>query len=107
MSSLFVNIFSSRLSLVSSRSHGEFPGRDDSGYSRDLSDLQQTSEPASKRASFIEVFVVCTIVIICWYLYETKVCNLCNVNVGSTIYGKVTGIHAFHEEPRQQSHYRK
>jgi hypothetical protein len=50
-------IFSSRLSLVSSRSQGEFPGKDDSGFGKDLSNLQQTSEPSSKRASFIEVFV--------------------------------------------------
>jgi hypothetical protein len=67
-SSLFVNVLSSRLSLVSSRSQGEFPGKDDSGYGKDLSNLEQTSEPTSKRASFIEVFVVCTIVVTCWYL---------------------------------------
>jgi hypothetical protein len=63
-SSLFLNIFSSRQSLVSSRSQGEFPGKDDPGYGRDMSDLQQTSEPTSKRASFIEVFIVHTIAII-------------------------------------------
>jgi hypothetical protein len=50
-------IFSSRLSLVSSRSQGDFPGKDDSGIGKDLSSLQQTSEPTSKRASFIEVFM--------------------------------------------------
>ncbi|XP_021939301.1 LOW QUALITY PROTEIN: dynactin subunit 1-like [Zootermopsis nevadensis] len=47
---------SSRLSLVSSRSQGDFPGKDDSGFGKDLSNLQQTSEPTSKRASFIEKF---------------------------------------------------
>jgi hypothetical protein len=50
-------IFSSGLSLVSSRSQGDFLGKDDSGFGRDLSNPQQTSEPTSKRASFIEVFV--------------------------------------------------
>ncbi|KAJ9576630.1 hypothetical protein L9F63_025475, partial [Diploptera punctata] len=44
---------SSRLSLVSSRSQGDFPDKDDSSYSKELSTSQQ-SEPASKRASFIE-----------------------------------------------------
>ena len=76
-SSLFLNIFSSRQSLVSSRSQGEFPGRDDPGYGKDMPDLQQTSEPTSKRASFIEVFIVCTIVIISWCLCEMKVCSFC------------------------------
>jgi hypothetical protein len=50
-------IFSSRLSLVSSRSQGDFLGKDDHGYGNDMPNPQQTSEPASKRASFIEVLV--------------------------------------------------
>jgi len=74
---LFLNIFSSRQSLVSSRSQGEFPGKDDPGYGKDMSDLQQTSEPTSKRASFIEVFIVCTVVIISWCLCKMKVYNFC------------------------------
>lgn len=52
---------SSRQSLVSSRSQGEFPGRDDPGYGKDMPDLQQTSEPTSKRASFIETGFVETL----------------------------------------------
>jgi len=52
---------SSRQSLVSSRSQGEFPGKDDPGYGKDMSDLQQTSEPTSKRASFIETGFVETL----------------------------------------------
>ncbi|XP_069679025.1 dynactin subunit 1 isoform X4 [Periplaneta americana] len=44
---------SSRLSLVSSRSQGDFLGKDDG---KELSTPQQTSEPTSKRASFIERF---------------------------------------------------
>jgi hypothetical protein len=50
-------IISSRLSLVSSRSQGDFLGKDDPGYGNDMSNPQQTSEPTSKRASFIEVLV--------------------------------------------------
>jgi len=76
--SLFLNIFSSRQSLVSSRSQGEFPGKDDPGYGKDMSDLQQTSEPTSKRASFIEVFIAYTVVLISWCLCEMKVCSFCN-----------------------------
>nr|CAD7426657.1 unnamed protein product [Timema monikensis] len=48
---------SSRLSLVGSRSQGDFPQKDDSAAStpaRETSTLQQASEPPSKRASFIE-----------------------------------------------------
>ncbi|CAG2064136.1 unnamed protein product, partial [Timema podura] len=49
--------FGSRLSLVGSRSQGDFPQKDDSAAStpaRETSMLQQASEPPSKRASFIE-----------------------------------------------------
>ncbi|PSN47787.1 hypothetical protein C0J52_08169 [Blattella germanica] len=46
---------SSRLSLVSSRSQGDFPDKEDTSYVKELSTPQQTSEPTSKRASFIEV----------------------------------------------------
>nr|CAD7194602.1 unnamed protein product [Timema douglasi] len=55
---------SSRLSLVGSRSQGDFPQKDDSAAStpvRETSTLQQASEPPSKRASFIETGFVETL----------------------------------------------